>query len=76
MSKKIAKKAKKMARESIYDDAEYRGQWNGFDVYEPTFNDDKEHIIGIPQFILVKDGTLRWTKNTKESFAIMSHFGD
>ena len=48
-----------MAQESIYDDAQYVGRWNDFEVYEPIFNDDEEHIIGLPQYILAKGDTLR-----------------
>jgi hypothetical protein len=71
MNEKIAKIAKKMAQKSIYDDVKYLGKWNGYDVYEPTFNDDEDHFIGIPQFLLAKGKILRWTKTNDESFAIM-----
>jgi hypothetical protein len=71
MNEKITKIAKKMAQKSIYDDVKYLGKWNGYDVYEPTFNDDEEHCIGIPQFLLAKGKILRWTKNQDESFAIV-----
>jgi hypothetical protein len=62
-----------MGQKSIYDDVKYLGKWNGYDVYEPTFNDDEDHIIGIPQFLLAKGKILRWTKTQDESFAIMDH---
>jgi hypothetical protein len=71
MNEKITKIAKKMAQKSIYDDVKYLGKWNGYDVYEPTFNDDEDHFIGIPQFLLAKGKILRWTKTNDESFAIM-----
>jgi hypothetical protein len=71
MNEKITKIAKKMAQKSIYDDVKYLGKWNGYDVYEPTFNDDEDHFIGIPQFLLAKGEKLRWTKTQDESFAIM-----
>ena len=30
-----------MAQESIYDDAQYVGRWNDFEVYEPRFIGDE-----------------------------------
>lgn len=54
-----------MAQESIYDDAQYVGRWNGFEVYEPIFNDDEVRFTGLPQYILAKGGTLRWTHDTE-----------
>ena len=45
MNKKILSKARKMAQESIYDDAQYVGRWNDFEVYEPIFNDDEERVF-------------------------------
>lgn len=61
MNKGTSTKARKMAQESIYDDAQYVGRWNGFDVYEPILNDDEEYFTGLPQYILAKDNTLRST---------------
>jgi hypothetical protein len=74
MMEKNLKQAQKIARASIYDDAKYIGKWNGYEVYEPIFTDDKEHYIGFPQYILVKGETLRWTKDHTESIAIMDVF--
>lgn len=65
MNKETLSKARKMAQESIYDDAQYVGRWNDFEVYEPIFNDDEEHFIGPPQYILAKGDTLRWTNDTE-----------
>jgi hypothetical protein len=73
-NKHILKRAVAMAQESIYDNAAYLGDWNEYAVYEPTFNDDEVHYIGIPQYILEKGGMLRWTKTETESFAIMDAF--
>jgi hypothetical protein len=53
-----------MAKASIYDDALFVGQWAGYDVYEPIFNDGEVHYTGFPQYILAKDGALRWTDNS------------
>ena len=50
MNKETLSKARKMAQKSIYDDAQYVGRWNDFEVYEPIFNDDEEHFIGLRVF--------------------------
>lgn len=68
------KRAVQMAKESIYDGARYIGEWNGFDVYEPTFADDEPRFIGFPQFIIAKNGKMRWTDGESESRAIMREF--
>jgi len=62
----------KFVQSSIYDTAEYLGEWKGYAVYEPGWNDDKPHCVGFPSFILVKGDTIRWTKDWEESQAIMS----
>ncbi|MCM1293212.1 MAG: hypothetical protein NC111_04960 [Bacteroides sp.] len=59
------------AQKSIYDTTEHIGKWNGFDVYEPGWDDDLPHYTGFPTFILVKGDKIRWTKDWKESRAIM-----
>ena len=66
-------KAIKMAKASIYDGAEYIGEWNGYVVYEPIFDDDEPHYIGFPEFILEKSGEFRWTKDDEWS-DILDHF--
>lgn len=63
--------AKKVAREAGYHDVRRAGEWKGYEVVEPIFTDAEEHDIGFPQYILYKDGKLRWTKDHKESLAIM-----
>lgn len=60
------------AKKSIYDTADYLGDWDGYAVYEPGWNDDLPHFTGFPLFILVKGETIRWTKDWQESRAIMS----
>lgn len=61
----------RFAKASIYDTAEYLGDWMGYKVYEPGFNDEEEHCVGFPSFILVKGDSIRWTKGWEESRAIM-----
>lgn len=74
MADKYLSKAQKLAKSSIYDGAEYLGEWKGYAVYEPTFNDDKPRFIGFPQFILAKGDTVRWTADWEESRAIMEKY--
>jgi hypothetical protein len=74
MVQKNLKKAQILARASIYDDARYLGTWNGYEVYEPIFNDEEVHYTGFPQFILAKNNASRWTNNHTESIAIMDKF--
>lgn len=68
------KRAVQMAKQSIYDGARFIGQWNGFDVYEPTFADNEPRFIGFPQFILAKGKSMRWSDGESESQAIMNEF--
>ncbi len=60
-----------MARKLGYHDAVCRGTWNGYEVVEPVFTDNEMHIIGLPQYILYKDGRLKWTKDM-EGLKVMS----
>lgn len=62
----------KFAQKSIYDNAEYIGEWNGYAVYEPGFSDERPRFTGFPSFILVKGDSIRWNKDWKEGQAIMS----
>lgn len=71
MNKKDLKKAKKLARASIYDSARHAGVWNGCDIYEPTTAGDDISCTGWPQFIVIKDGKARWTEDWRESRDIM-----
>lgn len=61
---------KKYAIKSGYENAEYLTEWNGYSVYEPFFNDEETHYIGLPRVILVKDGKIRLS-NDEESFAFL-----
>jgi len=33
--------------------------WHDYEIYEPLFNDDEIHFIGLPFFIMVKDDGIR-----------------
>lgn len=49
------------AKKNGYDGAEPRGEWKGYEVYEPTFKDSGEElaIVGLPLVILVKGEEIR-----------------
>lgn len=68
------KKILKFARKSIFNTVMRLGEWNGYEVWEPGFDDDEPRFIGFPQFILVKGDSIRWTKDWEESQAIMNRF--
>ena len=59
--KEILKKARHIAKQSIFDDAKYTGViWNECYVYEPIMsidNNEEPACIGLPQFIVLnKEG--------------------
>ena len=74
MKQKILHEAKKMAKEAGFHDAKRIGQWKGYEVVEPIFTDGEVHYIGFPQYILCKDGKLRWTSNMDECMAVFDSF--
>lgn len=50
------------AKEQGYDGAEPLGQWRGFDIYEPMFDQASEEepaIVGIPLMIMVQGSVIR-----------------
>ena len=50
MADKYLSEAQKLAKSSIFDDAEYIGEWVGYAVYQPFFDDDKPHYSGFALF--------------------------
>ncbi len=71
MKQKILLEAKKMARNVGFHDAKHIRAWNGHEVVEPIFTDGETHFVGFRQYILYKDGKLRWTEGHEESLCIM-----
>ena len=47
--------------------------WQNYNVYEPIFTDNEIHLIGFPQYILVRGGKMRWTKDYNESMDILDY---
>ena len=71
MKQKFLIEAKRMARDAGYHEARRVGIYKEYSVMEPIFTDGKFHFIGIPQYILYKEGKLRWTKDYQESLDII-----
>lgn len=61
MKKETPQEVIDLARKCGFDTAEYWKRWHGYDVYEPYFDDSEIQMIGLPQFILSKDGKIRIT---------------
>lgn len=76
MKQKFLFEAKEMARGVGFHDVKHVGKWKGHDVIEPIFTDNETHFIGFPQYLLFKDGALRWAKGYKESLDIMDAVSD
>lgn len=69
----LMEEAKKIAREAGYHDMRQLKPWKGFEVLEPIYTDGIIRYEGYPQFLLVKDGKIRWTKDSEESLSIMEN---
>lgn len=70
MAKRDSSIARDLAQAAGFDNVKRVGKWHGFDVFDPDYNDDIIRYIGLPQFILVKDGVSRWS-SPDEAFEIM-----
>lgn len=55
----IANIANEFAKSINFDYADFVEQKNGYDVYVACFDTDEVLTIGLPIFILVKDGVAR-----------------
>lgn len=60
----------RIACENGYDNAEYLGRWNGYWVFAPIRN-ESGLFTGFPQYLLLRWGHWRWTKDWKESNKIV-----
>lgn len=66
------------AKEQGYDGAEPLGQWRGYDIYEPTFEQssgEEPAIVGPPLTIMVQGETIRMSTE-KESFQQIADLPD
>lgn len=67
------KKIKEFASEYGYDNVEYLGKWEEYEVYDPFFDDNEFHAIGLPLRILVKGDVIRMT-GEEEAFTLLDIF--
>lgn len=63
----------KFAKEWGFQTVKELGEYEGYIVYQPDFNDGKDHMIGLPHFIFEKDGKLEM-KVDDYSFKITNFF--
>jgi hypothetical protein len=42
-----------------FQDIKLLGKYNDYDIYQPIFTDEKTHIVGMPQYILVKGENIK-----------------
>lgn len=63
-----------MATEAGYQTVLRLGAWKGHTAYSPDFTDDLDHCIGLPEYILHKEGQApRWA-TYEEASEIMKTF--
>ena len=67
MQKKVPQEVIELARKHGYDTAEYFKRWKGYDVYCADYDGDEAQYVGLPQYILVKDGKAKITKGDEGS---------
>lgn len=65
----------KFARRQGYETAEYRGEWRGFNCYEPIFKKGKVAYIGLPVLILESNGNIRMS-TSDEAFQFIDEMSD
>lgn len=51
---------KSFAIKQGFQDIKLLGKYNDYDIYQPIFTDEKTHIVGMPQYILVRDEDIRF----------------
>jgi hypothetical protein len=51
--------ATQMAKEAGFDIATFEKEWNGYEVFYGEFSDDIRRCLGLPYYMLVKDGKIR-----------------
>lgn len=73
-TKKMKEKIKEMAEKYGFHDVKYIGKWKKYNVYEPIFTDEETHMIGFPQYLLERNGTVRWAESSDESMDIFFSF--
>ncbi|WP_432204431.1 hypothetical protein ACQ9ZF_05075 [Cetobacterium somerae] len=69
------KKIKQFAIENGYDEVVYLGEWQGYKIYQPLFNDEDFPNVGLPLKIMVMDETIRMSEDD-EAFILLDVFED
>lgn len=69
------KRAKELAIAAEYDDVEEALPWKDYVIFDPIFNDDEMHYIGLPLTIMCKGDEVRWSTPT-EAMAMLSRLPD
>lgn len=65
--KRVPQEIIALARKHGYDTARYFKRWNDYDVYCADDEGNEVQFVGLPQYILVKDGKARITKGDEGS---------
>lgn len=63
----------KFARDWGFQTIKELGEYDGYTVYQPDFNDGKEHAIGLPHYVFEKNGKYKMQIDDY-SFKITRHF--
>ncbi|MBR5556082.1 hypothetical protein IKU74_08730 [bacterium] len=64
----------KFAQENGFDSAELLGEYNGYTVYDPVFNDNKYRCIGLPHYILEHENKLEMIYKEEDTQPIIDYF--
>ena len=67
------REVEKYARSQGYDGCEHAGEWNGFDVYEPTIADipPGEFVCTGPPLVILVSGDDARMSTPDEAFAVL-----
>ena len=63
-----------LCQQNGFDYALYLGEYNGEQIYKPSFNEDGDILYGRPCYLHVKGSRIRRSKNYKEAATIMHYF--
>lgn len=74
MKRKNLETAKKMAKEAGFHDVIQLPDWKGHQVAEPVFTDGEEHCTGPIQYLLAKEGKVRWATPEESEEIIRLHY--
>jgi hypothetical protein len=58
--------AAEMAKEAGFEIAVFEKEWNGYEVFYGDFKEDKNLCLGLPYYMLVKNGEIRLSTADEE----------